>query len=377
MTRAAELSAARCFIREKRGAWLPWMGIYERERDMNMLDQPLILVVDMYGCPNRCRHCWIGHMPNRQMDGDADVWIVDYFRPFFNKITYYSWLREPDFCDGYRERWDRDNAISVNSKPERFELASFWRLVRDPGYVLFLKETGVKRVQLAYFGMEEMTDRYVGRKGAFQELLKATDILIANQIAPRWQAFINEENKNQIVQLAELAHAMHLEERCAAFGENFTFFVHSGSCDGENRKLYDIRIRKSSVPEEIKPYYLDYGKTMTERECCGLLKEDTSHVVHHNEGQIVLYISNTFDVYFNFTHMEEAWKIGNLKDTDPWEMVRRVIEEDTAALNAARAVTVKTLVERYGDVNSDRIFFVEDYKSYLLNRYVEESGTQA
>lgn len=341
-----------------------------------MLDQPLILAVDMYGCPNRCRHCWIGHMPNRQMDRDADVWIVDYFKPFFNKITYYSWLREPDFCDGYRERWDRDNAISVNSKPERFELASFWRLVRDPDYVLFLKETGVKRVQLTFFGMEEMTDRYVGRKGAFQELLKATDILTANQIASRWQTFINEENKNEIVQLAELAHAMHLEERCAAFGENFTFFVHSGSCDGENRKLYDIRIKKSSVPEKIKPYYLDYEQTMTERECCGLLKGDTSHVVHHNEGQIVLYISNTFDVYFNFTHMEEAWKIGNLKDTDPGEMVRRVIEEDTAALNAARSITVKTLVERYGDVNSDRIFFVEDYKSYLLNRFVEESGTQ-
>lgn len=193
-----------------------------------MYNKSLILAVDMHGCPNRCRHCWIGHMPNKQMDRDADVWIVDYFKPFFNKITYYSWLREPDFCNDYRERWHRDNRISVNSKPERFELASFWRLIRDPDYVLFLKEVGVKRVQLTYFGMEEMTDKYVGRKGAFQELLKATDLLVANQIAPRWQAFINEENKNQIIQLVDLANTLHLEERCAAFGESFKFFVHSG-----------------------------------------------------------------------------------------------------------------------------------------------------
>lgn len=339
-----------------------------------MYNESLILAVDMYGCPNRCKHCWIGHMPNRQMDEDADVWIVDYFKPFFNKITYYGWLREPDFGNDYRKRWNRDNEISVNSKPERFELASFWRLVRDPDYVLFLKEAGVKRVQLTYFGMEEMTDKYVGRKGAFQELLKATDILIANQIAPRWQVFINEENKDEIIQLADLANILQLKERCALFGESFEFFVHCGSCDGENRKLYDIRIEKDHIPEIIRPYYLDYDKTLTEQECCKVLKEDDSHIIYHNEEQIVLYVSNTFDVYFNFTHMTEPWKIGNLKNTRPEEMVRRVLEEDTNALNAAKSVTIRALVERYGNRNSKKTFFIEDYKSYLLNCYIEEFG---
>lgn len=89
-----------------------------------------------------------------------------------------------------------------------------------------------------------------------------------------------------------------------------------------------------------------------------------------------MYIFNTFDAYFNFTYMEEAWKTGNLKDTAPEEMARRIIEEDTDALNAARSVTVGTLAGRCEYMNSDRIFFVEDYKSYLLNRYVEEPGTQ-
>ena len=70
-----------------------------------MYNQPLVLAVDMYGCPNRCGHCWIGHMPNRRMEEGADAWIVDYFKPFFHQIAYYSWLREPDFCDDYRARW--------------------------------------------------------------------------------------------------------------------------------------------------------------------------------------------------------------------------------------------------------------------------------
>ena len=340
-----------------------------------MFDQSLILTVDMYGCPNRCRHCWIGHMPNKQMDAGADTWIIDYFKPFFNKIAYYSWLREPDFCNDYRERWNKDIQLSVNAKPERFELASFWRLVRDPDYVLFLKEVGVKRVQLTFFGMEEMTDRYVGRKGAFQELLKATDLLTANQIAPRWQAFINEDNKDQMIQLMNLSDTLQLEQKCTSFGENFEFFVHSGSCDGENRKLYNIRIEKDHIPEQIIPYYLNYHKALTEHECYELLKEDTSHMIYHNEEQIVLYVSNTYDVYFNFTHMTEAWKIGNLKNTKPEEMIRKITEEDTPALNAAKSVTVKELVERYGNIHSQRVFFIDDYKAYLLNCYIEELGS--
>ena len=337
-----------------------------------MENRSLTLAVDMFGCPNRCRHCWIGHMPNRAMEEGADAWIVNYFRPYFNSIAFYSWLREPDFCDDYVQRWHRDNQISVNTSPMRFELASFWRIVRDPRYIDFLKEVGVKKVQLTFFGMEELTDQYTGRKGAFQELLDATEILIANQIAPRWQAFINEENKEEIVQLLSLIDSLKLEERCSTFHENFKFFVHSGSCDGENRKLYKIRIEKDHIPESIIPYYMDYEKVLTERECCSLLRNDTSNVVYHNGDAIVLNISNQYDVYFNFTHMTQAWRIGNLKSDNQDEIIRKIKDEDIPALNLARRIPVCELAEKYGDKQSDKAFFIDDYRSYLLNHYLED-----
>lgn len=337
-----------------------------------MLRKPLYLVTDMYGCPNRCRHCWLGHMPNRAMEPGADAWLVDYFKPDFEIVVFYSWLREPDFCENYRTRWERDNALSVGAKPERFELASFWRLVRDPAYVEFLQETGVKRVQLTFFGLEALTDRYTGRKGAFRELLRATEILLQHEIAPRWQAFLNEENKDEVPALLELMETMELEKRCRAFGETFRFFVHAGSCDGENRKLYPIRIRKSHIPEVLKPYYLDYDQIFTEAECCIKLEGSTAHEVPHNEDRIVLNVSNTFDVYFNFTHMTEEWKIGNLKTDPREEIIRRITEEDIPALDLARQITLGQLAARYGDPASERAFCVEDYQSYLLNRYIED-----
>ena len=70
--------------------------------------------------------------------------------------------------------------------------------------------------------------------------------------------------------------------------------------------------------------------------------------------------------------MSKEWKIGNLKTDEPHELMRRIVEEDIPALNLARIVTMDELVERYGDAQSDKAFQIEDYKMYLLNRYVEE-----
>ena len=176
----------------------------------------LTLAADLYGCPNRCLHCWLSHMPNRRMEPGADEWIVSLFKPYFDSIAFYSWLREPDFCPNYRARWERDKQLSVNAIPARFELASFWRLARDAEYPLFLKEAGLSCVQLSFFGLEDTTDRYVGRKGAFRELLKATERLLENGLRPRWQTFINEENREELPALLALSETMELPRRSSS-----------------------------------------------------------------------------------------------------------------------------------------------------------------
>ena len=332
---------------------------------------PLTLAVDLYGCPNRCLHCWLSHMPNRSMEPGADEWIVSRFIPYFDQITFFSWLREPDFCPDYRERWERDKKLSVNAVPPRFELASFWRLARDPAYAEFLKEEGVRCVQLTFFGMEETTDRYVGRKGAFQELLKATEVLLAHGISPRWQTFINEENKDELAALLRLSDELGLAGRCEAFGGVFRFFVHPGSCDGENRKLYPIRIAKEHIPKVLIPHFLNYEQLHAEKEWCAKWEKDPSHAVPHNSGSIVLYVANNHDLFFNFTHMRPEWKIGNLKTDPTEELIRRVMEEDIPALREARNITLGELVSRYGDPSSEKAFEEEDYRMYLLNNHLE------
>ncbi len=331
----------------------------------------LTILADMYGCPNRCKHCWLGHMPNRKIPDGSDELIVNFFKPHFHSITFYGWVREPDYCENYVERWQRDIQISVNANPQRFELASFWRLVSDENYVRFLKSVGVNTVQLTFFGTEEITDWYIGRKGAYQELLQATEILIDNQIAPRWQVFINTENATDIIQLLAHSKELKLSERCKAFGGEFSFFIHSGSCDGENRKLYPLRINKEDIPVDLIPYYINFSETKTEVELCELLANDNTCFAYHNENEITLNIANNFDVYFNFTHMLPEWKIGNILTDDSNELVRRVIDEDTPALRLARKMPVSELVSQFGNPLSHKIFdCVDDYKAYLLNEMI-------
>ena len=330
-------------------------------------NKKLNLVVDMYGCPNRCLHCWLGHMPNKTMEDGADRFIMEFFSPFFDQIAFYSWMREPDYCPDYQARWEKDVALSKNSVPERFELASFYRIVRDNTYIPFLKSVGVKKVQLTFFGLKATQDRYVGRKGAYEEVMLASDLLADSGIIPRWQCFINEENAEEIVQMYRLA-----QEKRKQSCPSLEFFVHEGSCDGENRKLYPIRIRKQHIPDELTPVFLDYADLLTEGRCCEILHEDFSHPSFPIGDTITLNISNEYNVYYNFTHLCRPWIIGNLKTEKPEDLVRKIVSGDTLALRAAKKCVWAELADQFGDSSSDRVFSLEDYKMFLFNRYLEQ-----
>ena len=70
--------------------------------------------------------------------------------------------------------------------------------------------------------------------------------------------------------------------------------------------------------------------------------------------------------------MTKPWIIGNILKDDAKELVRKIIEGDTYALNAVGNVSCSELVMRYGDANSTKVFGLDDYKTYLANRYLDD-----
>ena len=136
----------------------------------------IIVCLDMYGCPNRCKHCWLGGTPNGKLDIDDLKFVANEFRPFKDNLEVSDRYREEDYNDNYRELWQLTTELS-NTKTPHFENISYWRMVRDHEYAKWLVSLGVKAAQLTIFGDEATTDYFVGRKGAYKEmlLLKAID----------------------------------------------------------------------------------------------------------------------------------------------------------------------------------------------------------
>ena len=129
----------------------------------------------MYGCPNRCKHCWLGVTPNGNLSIDDLKFVAEQFRPFTDNLEVSDRYREEDYSDNYKELWRITSELS-DTKTPHFELISYWRAVRDKEYVPWLASLGVKAAQLTIFGDEKTTDYFVGRKGTFQEILQTSEV---------------------------------------------------------------------------------------------------------------------------------------------------------------------------------------------------------
>lgn len=338
----------------------------------------ITVCLDMFGCPNRCKHCWIGHSSNGNLSTADLQYVADVFRPFTNRLTVYDWYREPDYRDQYKELWELCDKLS-DIHPQHFELISVWRIVRDKEYVKWLSSLGLKKAQLTLFGGPEKTDYYTGRKDAFHEILEAIEILLANRISPRVQVFVNKDNIEELPFIEELVEYLDLENRCRAFGGDFSLFLHQGSCDGENEKLYDIRVTPDDLQKIPQMLVRDtlkffnrtsleevFGKT--EQMLCEELKNDNSTASYVSKTP-VFYIDNKFNIYPNIASPEPVWSLGNLKKDGIDTVMENYIQSKSIAQHARLTVPLGRIVAAQGDNKSQRLFSKGDYIEYLLNKY--------
>lgn len=345
----------------------------------------ITVALDMYGCPNRCRHCWIGHSPNGNLSASDLQFAAEQFRPFTDCLTVYDWYREPDYKDNYRELWNLCGQLSDTPR-EHFELISVWRMVRDKDYVGWLSSLGLNTAQLTLFGDSEKTDYYTGRKNAYNEILHAAEILIENKISPRLQIFINKDNLSDMPFIEKLIQDLELESRCRSFGGEFSCFLHQGSCDGENEKLYDIRVTPEDLdklPQSLVNYTLKYlhKKNISEvfgRTECSLYSEliqDTSTAGYVSDTP-VFYIDKDFNVYPNITAPSPYWLLGNLKADGAETVLENYIANNSPAQHIRATIPLCRMVRAVGTRESQRLFSHGDYITYLLNQYCKSSFSE-
>ena len=51
-------------------------------------------------------------------------------------------------------------------------------------------------------------------------------------------------------------------------------------------------------------------------------------------------------------------------------IVKKILSNDVLAIEIAKSITLSELASKYGDCNSKRVFALDDYKMYLLNKHL-------
>ena len=343
-----------------------------------MTFQKIVLCLDMAGCPNRCLHCWLGHDGNANLPLSEFAAAAESFRPFTRCLEVVDWYREPDYRDDYRERSALCGQLSDEVTPH-YELASVWRLARDPSYAPWLYGQGVRAVQLTLFGGEALTDRYTGRKGAYRDILAAVEILIQHKIAPRFQFFVNQETVKGLPEVEGLIGQLKLDKRCETLEKPFEFFLHGGSCDGANEALYPLLAVKgtlSQIPESLVERTLRYFGKKTLDEVFGEPEaalfarlKSSEDVEGLANDKPVFFLDHRFDLYPNFTAPAPFWRLGNLKEEGAEPLLRRFLENASPAQHARLTVPLGEMVQKAGAPDGQGLFIESDYIDYILNRY--------
>jgi len=365
---------------------------------MPALTPQIGVALDMAGCPNRCRHCWIGNPRNVRVPEETLREVVRAFREwkrpgtskaFFERLIVATWYREPDFASGnggdYRHLWELEQELSDEGAAKRFELLSIWRLARDESYAPWAREIGTQACQLSFFGLEENTDWFCRRRGAFRDSLLATERLIQTGIRPRWQLFLTERLVPELEAFVALIEELDLERRVPTLSPErapFELFVHGVCPDGEGFEIEHLRPTANVL--DVLPTYLA-EKTLAYRDktslegCLGRAEADWLPELYDLDaplaempGTLAFMVTPELDVYSNLGEPSPAWRLGSLRErASPAggldAILRRFERDEVPGLQAMFHVPISELARSYGRPESRLLYERDD----LIIRWIK------
>jgi len=339
------------------------------------------VMVDMAGCPNRCRHCWLSGHKNGNMGIDDFRDIASQFKNWrdetgnaIKELSFFSWWREPDFRDDYRELWQLEQELSSPGRATRFELLSVWRLARDKSYATWAAALPPKACQITFFGMEENTDWGTLRRGSFKDNLLATERLIDAGIAPRWQLFITKKSIGELDEFVKLIYDLQLHKRCESTGHRFEVFIGGISPEGSGYELEEIRVAEDDaalIPGEL------IGICREGTQLLGLPEYALLETLLHDDAPAnisanvpCVSVNADFDVYPNIAEPTQWWCLGNLKTDGADAVIKAYRDEATPGMRANREMPLSELAKRYGDKSSKKLYRKDD----LVCRWLHQWG---
>ena len=344
-----------------------------------IIGRHLGIAFDLSGCPNRCRHCWLGCASNTIL-AEADVRrAVAAFKDhlansssFPISLSVSTWFREPDYSDDYRRM--RDIEIELSDEPPlRHELLSVWRLARDDSYAKWAKSIGPDTCQISFFGMRKTNDWFYRRHGAFDDALAATEKLLAAGMKPRWQLFLTTIMLPELGNLLKLVDRYELRERVQELGGEFQIFMHPPGPDGEGRKIEHLRPTATQIadlPEKILAPSRRHFDTDTLWKTEELLYAeilDGSNPPDEMPEALWLFVCSNWDVYANVGTLDPWYRLGNLKRDSVQTIISTFETNGNLGLSTQFNHSPIALTGKYGNPSGQKIY---SSKGDLMSLYI-------
>src|SRR5450755_2896170 len=166
----------------------------------------LSISVEVVGCQTVCQHCWAMGRPYRAMPTEEISWVLREVRRFctahqlaFAGYPMHEVLAHPQAGEVlvlFQHLWDAcfdplpTTRVPLATRPD-------WREVLAP-----LRSYRVPMLWLAFHGRGEAHDRMVGRKGAYQESLRAVALARQAQLHSCCTLSATTENVGSFDELA-------------------------------------------------------------------------------------------------------------------------------------------------------------------------------
>jgi hypothetical protein len=354
-------------------------------------DEVVSIAFDLCGCPNRCRHCWLGRASRSHMDLSQAIQVFRRAqehvkdgrqRPHLERVQFFgSHFREPHYCPNYREI--REIELELNGGVDyaaSWELLSIWRLARDPEYARWAYGIGKRKCQIALFGVGATNDWGYRRRGAHADIVTATQRLMEVGIQPRWQVFLTKRGLPELGSILRLVDELQIRERLSGMGLEFELILNAMTPAGEARSIDHLRLTPEDIkliPGELidaterfakKPFVLKTEAQWIEE----ILGRPDEPLGMEYPPDLWFLITPEWQVFPNTGSLEPWWSLGTYGDGDITEAFAAYVADSPPAMRAGTTLRLHDTVLRCGDRQSDRLYDCEsDLRWLWLERYCQ------
>jgi hypothetical protein len=156
--------------------------------------------IDVAGCTNACRHCGVGGKPphasffslSEMRELTAEGWELC---PFFEPSAH------PEFPEIMGPDILRGEYLSTNG-------FGFARAEHPEAWFARLHEFGWRWLSLTVHGLQESHDWFVGRRGAYDDIVRTTKLARANGFNAHWNLMPFNRNLAEVPTLLEVSREL-------------------------------------------------------------------------------------------------------------------------------------------------------------------------